>query len=132
MRARVTVVDQTTYQSDEVMLPLSDQPYSFSVTSDERPYQRVYTVNEDWQPLDTGWVKEPHMLIVRNLPSNRATYPTKEEANEAASAVVDLAVDMVIFGCVPVGESVRMYPITQLFARSRKGTAKISVTAVPK
>lgn len=135
MQARVTVVEQVSYQGD-TDLAFSQPPFTRMVSS-EQPYQRVVTIGEEWVPLDLGWVKEPGMVLVANKAPVRQTYPTPEEAKVAGNAVVELTFNIAGTHSIPnieilVGEDTRICPLAPIMVRCRSGRAQIVVTAIPK
>lgn len=139
VKDRITVVETIYYQ------PFGDQATSVESkfdrildSVDEQPYSRKCKATEEWQSLDTGWVKTCSMLSIENNEGKFAQrIPTPEERDEAKAKVLELAysgeyVDEDTWLILP-GESMRGLPadLSRLLIRCRKGSAKFTVTAFP-
>lgn len=70
MPARITIIEQIVYQADgESPFDVTvNQGYEIRVESEEEPYSRTYRLKpgEDPVDLDSGWVKSPGMLYIKN------------------------------------------------------------------
>jgi hypothetical protein len=135
------VVKETTYWQSRGSNPQSVMTsFTRLVNSEEQPYVRTrLKVSEEWQSLDTGWLKKSSMVIVENLPEVRQTIPTPEQLKAAKGKVLEIAVTddaVVIPLChVQVGESVRLVPpygkTDRFRLRCLSGATSITVTAFP-
>lgn len=148
-RPRLVVADVLYYQ------PAGGAPVSresrFSRWLDDAAGDGVYvrpraTALEEWQPLDTGWVRECAQLLLENLEGKfTQLVPTQEEREAAARLVIQLGIGpepgtedpwITAFAEVPPGESCRLRPCggpgTGYYVRCPVGPAKYAVTLVPR
>lgn len=111
-------------------LKTKDQPYG----------PRRLTVGPEWQPLDTGWVKEPGLILITNeegLPKHVQVNPTPAEAAAAEARVVEVALrteQPVPFARVPFrGECLMFTPIPgrEYLLRCVAREAKVVVLCYP-
>ena len=87
--------------------------------------------------LDTGWIDQPSMLVLKNQPEQRTKYPTAEERAEEAERVIEVCFGIMGVQVIPmvdiyVGQDCRFKPTTDVYLRCKKGTAKCLVTAYPR
>ena len=65
--ARMTVVEHVYHQAEDAPAVLTERRWSAWLKTNEQPYgRRDVKVGVAWQPLDTGWVKNPSLLILEN------------------------------------------------------------------
>jgi hypothetical protein len=60
--------------------------------SEDQPYLRQLLVGPEWERLDTGWVKAPGLIHLRNEEEPAPTTPTGEPLPGAEPKVVELGV----------------------------------------
>ncbi len=131
------VVKETTYWQSRGSNPQSvSASFSRLVNSEEQPYIRTrLKVSEEWQPLDTGWLKGTSMVIVENLPEVRQTIPTPEQIKAAKAKILEVGTSDSVFCHVLVGESIRISPpygnVNGLRMRCLSGITSVTVTALP-
>lgn len=83
LRDRITVVDQVTHYSprNNKTYPFESR-YSIELKTVEQPYERsglnAY-VEEEWKPLDLGWIKKASLLILKNEEGKFPRNPTEKE-----------------------------------------------------
>jgi hypothetical protein len=107
--------------------------------SDEQPYERKLKVSKNWLPLEFGWIKEPSLIVVRNLGIARIQgVPTSEQKEAAEAAVLEYAIKLGD-GVVPVAliAPTDCLPLVPLgddvpLVRCRKGEVTCILTAYPK
>lgn len=136
--SQLTVV-QSLYHTSGEFGPTELPPSRFArqLQSSDQPYVRHVTVGEEWTPIDAGWVKDCGMLCVFNREGESlAAIPTQEQAKQIALRVVELAFaadDPECFWLIRPGESFRGEPsgTRSLVVRCRKGSAKVTIAALP-
>ena len=65
-RALLTTVEQVHYtMPGENPLSVTHRSSVF-LTSQEQPYSRKVPLKPEWEPLDTGWITEPGILLLEN------------------------------------------------------------------
>ena len=108
--------------------------------SDEVPYVRPrLRVGEEWQSLDTGYLKTAGMVVIENILEVCKTIPTPEQAMLARAKILEIAVtrlkEIVPFCHVPVGEDHRFTPpmgsVDGFVMRCIKGETRVNITAFP-
>lgn len=147
----LTIV-QNIYHQQEGMQPIHvESRISRKLSSDEQPYVRQLKVGEIWTPLETGWLGECSILVIKNN-EGRFTdkLPTPEQVEEAESKVLEIGFSTrgpsplnpksiepeVIIGALEIlpRESHPIHPIAlwSVYIRSRKGETRYSVTIIPR
>ena len=136
--SRLTVVEQVYYQREDSDLQCTENGFSRDLDTDEQQYVRgPMGVGEKWEKLDTGWVEEVAMIVVRNNEGEGLKLqPTEEEKEESAKKIIELSLDSDIRGgvwLVPPGESFRGYPSNSsiVYIRCQYGETKFTITAIP-
>ena len=135
INARMTVQDMLYYAGgwgDPVDLQSN---FSVPIEGDLDPYLRPnITVRDKWMPLDTGWVKEVRMLMVKHW--DRATEASEESFNQTVVEVGVAVESMVVtIAYININESVRFQPkdAGQLRLRCVNGSmAHCTVLAIPR
>lgn len=135
--ARLTVVEQLSYEQQNGKHPQVRSAYSRSIGSDEEVYQRSLPVTPAWAPVDTGWVSSPGMIhLVNEEGKNLTVIPTREERAAIDSRIIEVKVDGAddshVFLLWP-GESMRVYPGPglKLVARCPAGPARCALSIFP-
>ncbi len=136
IKNRITVVETVYHQV------MGDQPdclesrFTREVESQEQPYRRNCKVGEEWQALDTGWLDEVSMLVIRNEEgTNLQVHPTEEQKADLAKKVLLLSsTDSSTNWLILPGESFRGVPSTvkNLEVRSQSGTIRFILYATPR
>ena len=136
---RLTVIEKCYHQVyGESAKALPKSTYTrFLEGSEQETYQRTYKVGEEWTSLDTGWIENASMVILKNLEGTKwTTVPSEEELEEVAKKVV--RVSYKVSGdkhwIIEPGESMRGTPshVQDLVLRCEKGEARITICLVPK
>ena len=66
MKQRLTVVGSI-YCQEPGEQPVSQELlFVRELASAEQPWQRRTRIGEDWQPLETGWIDDPGMVVLAN------------------------------------------------------------------
>lgn len=122
---RLTVVETVYYQPGERGVEESvESRYSVLLTKDDQPYKRRLKIEkgEQWNPLDTAWIREISLLHVTN-----------EEKPETKIQLEIAFLNNDMFPCLllPPRESFRIRPGRSMFIRSPQGDAWITITAFP-
>ncbi len=129
--------------------PLSSDPptvttsrYSVELQSTEQPYYRTHVIEEEWKPLDYGWLKG---LPIRQIYiHNRAgvqlqVIPTEEEQEYIAKQRLLIGIlpqgaetPLPVLSLSP-GETMRVQPLAEspLYLRSALGSIPITSFVIP-
>jgi hypothetical protein len=153
----ITVVGNVYYQQGPEQPTSVESRYSFTVNTEEQPYQRIrLKVTEEWRPMESGWVQPQQcsLMLLQNLGGGPfSTNPTEEEAKEEAERVVEIGfmapvtvdrnrdmhspklpkqIPTALFQILP-GTDCRISPtdLSVLYLRCRKGETKINLTLYP-
>lgn len=137
-KALLTVV-QSYYHQQEGMQPTQiEARYTRELKTDEQPYVRHFKVGETWDKLDTGWLTDCSLLIVKNN-EGRFTdrIPTPAQLQEALARVVEIGL-----GIGPVSPCLLVHPneshplhvvsLDEVWLRCANGEARVSVMAFPR
>lgn len=124
VHGRIVAVKTLTHE-EPYGKPVSVQSrYARLCDTNEQPWERRFSVGEDWQPLDCGWLEGGcSRLVLANKPGRRQNLPTKEERDADAARVVELA----LFAAPPEDPNRTMHspprpdPVTAPFAAVRPG-----------
>lgn len=129
-KPRITVVETVSFQEPGEQPISSRQSFVAYCEGSDAAYVRPHMmIGEEWTPLDTGWIKDPGMVLVVNLEGHfTQVIPTQAERDEAELRVLEVGK----FACVPPREDLRIRPTKPMFLRSRHGQIKIAVTVYPK
>jgi hypothetical protein len=148
-KPRLTIVECVYYQAPFEDCISAENRYDSAVEADEQPYIRKIKVGEQWQPIDSGWIMTPGLLLIKNEPIRFAVQPTQEQRAEAASKVVEVSVcleekgrtqhsppkglPMTVTTLLP-GESLRMRPaeFSTLRLRCTGGEASCLIHLFPR
>lgn len=138
LKARFVVVDKLYYEMPNTEPIVVDSGFARWLETDEQPYIRRFTVGEQWQAVNTGWLEETSMLLIENNEERFTVNPTSEEKTEAAQKVIEIAFPAgkewtEASWLILPGESLRGTPanIKNLWLRCRKGKAKCTITLIP-
>ena len=134
--SRVTVVERIYHQNGIGPIYTIDTATSFQLTSNEQVYYRNLLVEEEWIPLDLGWIEKPFFIVIQNLEGKGLrTYPTDEEKVQIEAKVIELSLaephtHPVL---IPPGDSLKIKLQDPKSARIRcqKGNAIYTITAIP-
>lgn len=67
MVAQLTLLETVYFQQpNEDAIAVSPDPYSVELDTEEQPYIRRYSVEEDPIEVDYGWVAKPGMIFIKN------------------------------------------------------------------
>lgn len=134
---RLTVVEQVYYQAfGEDAYQITSQ-FSYSLESrDEQVYSKRNKVGESWEPIDLGWLDDCSVLIIENNEGTfNQTVPTEFQTTEALKKILEVRHkdDKHAWLILPT-TSVRFHPsdAKNLVIRSKFGTAKFTINAIPK
>jgi hypothetical protein len=140
-KSRVGVVETVYYQLPKEQPTSVQTRYFREVDSIDQAYVRSLVATEEWSPLvpESCWVKEPSLLIVKNLEGLKTftVYPTEKQKREALAKVLDVGVmhldgvTLLPFAAIATGESMRLQPTGMLVIRSRSGDARFSLYILP-
>lgn len=141
-RCHLTIIDTIVHQlADENAIPV-DSRYTRWLTTDEQHCSRIKKIGESWEPLDTGWIEDCGMLMIKNKEGGRKLVnPSIEEQEKEKTKVVEVATTVFItgkmveipFAMILPGESLRLQPVNleSYRIRCRSGECRISVDAFP-
>ena len=136
---RLTVIEKCYYQVyGESAKALPKSIYTrFLKSSEQEAYQRTYKIGEEWGNLDTGWIEDASMVIIKNLEGTKwTTIPSEKEREEVAKKVVRISYEASDdkHWVLEPGESMRGTPshVQDLVLRCEKGEARITICIVPK
>ena len=145
------VVVESLYHCGEVGTPTNhDTRFNRILATDEQPYSRIgIQLTEQWQPLQTGWLKDASMLVLTNLKAERRTLTAKGVPNPVQALLPDktgwVEVGLAFTGLndeiacqlpfahLPPGETLRFSPtnLNQLLLRCAHGTARCNLLLLP-
>ena len=130
----VTVVETVYYQRGAEPGLIAEARFSRMVVTDEQPYCRRFCADEEWRPLDLGWLADPGLLVLENREGRFQANPSAEERAEVESRVLELAVGGVPFLAVRPGETARFEPVAAagLQVRCRRGRAQAYLVVLPR
>ena len=135
MVQRITIVDSVYYEAQGAEPLQIKSGYSRMVVSDEQPYMRTLKVSQEYQILDSGWIKECGLLVIKNEEgSNPQKIPTVAEKEAIKGRIVELCDDhSKLCWLVHPGESLRACPISLVGLKLRclSETAKVTLAVFP-
>lgn len=140
LKHRLTVV-QTVYHQLPGQQPKSyESRFDRELETHEQPYERHTSVEEEWQPLDVGWLKDVGvgMLVISNDEGNfNVVNPSKEEKEAVAKKILEISYEEIHYGntwLIYPRESMRACPtlLMPLFIRCQSGNCKYTLQAFPK
>lgn len=128
-KARVTYWGNVSYQHpDPAREPTTVEiRYSHEIDSLEQVYVRHLTVDLSWEGVDTGWVDDPSLVVVKNTePAGSGKELMLSFSRRADGTMGDIL--------LPPGKAFVYIPLhTELYISGRAGeTVNYSVTAIPK
>lgn len=137
--SRITVVETVYHQTVPDQPTALESRFSRFLASDEQVYVRRLTVGEDWQRLDTGWLKVASLLLVSNDEGRgQQVQPTDQERADIAARVIEVAHGeyrsaILPDWLIPPGESLRGCPASlgNIWLRCRQGVARCTVVLFP-
>jgi len=136
-KARIGVVETVYYQLPREQPTSVDTRYFREVDSIEQAYVRSLVATEEWMPLvpESSWVKEPSLLIVKNLEGLKTfmVYPTERQKREALAKVLEIGFEKMACITIATGESCRFQPTSSggMYIRSLSGDARFSLYLLP-
>lgn len=101
----------------------------------DQVYQRRYKVGLDWEPLDTGWIKEARYFWVENLGAPRGNLqPTPEEVEEASRQLIEISFRKEPDWVIHPKDSVRLCTphLSGVEIRAREKPTMILITLIPR
>ena len=137
-KPRIVVVENVYHQCPGRDPVGADTATSRSCESDEQPWVRHTRIGSDWTPLDTGFVTDPFLILVKNAAPTFRTNPTESERIESERRVIEVGIESPIgtvlpFTAVRPGDSIRLYPLdgAKYSLRSRLGFTQVTINAFP-
>lgn len=137
LNSQLTVLEKIYYQTDGEQPSDTSCSFSRRISTEEQAYQRVMVVGTEWKDLDTGWIENPSMIYIRNLPHVWQFNPTPTERKEQSLKVL-LVTFLQLQGMndppcfrIPPGESLRLCTPDKLIFRSEYGQLKAAINAFP-
>lgn len=92
-RPRVTVAGSVYHQIPGETPLQADIRYARWLDSDQDPYSRTrMPVGEQWQPIESGWIEKPGMIIVTNRRDQPGMTPTATEREAAEARVIEVGI----------------------------------------
>jgi hypothetical protein len=142
-RCRLTVVENVYHQPPGSDAMAVTSTYARWLDSDEQPHQRKTRIGESWQPIETGWVPEPGLILIENKGHHFQVNPTDRQRKEADAKILligvhsapgDAASFVIPFVEIAPGESLRISPreIQRWAIRCASGFVQTTITAFPK
>jgi hypothetical protein len=137
---RVTVVQHVYHQSPD------DQPFAVTtgfnryLATKEQAYQRKTKVGTDWESLDTGWLNQASLLLIKNEEGKFTQQtPSEEEREESQRKVIEVACGPNLPAnhepdwLVLPQEEIRVTPadLSRIRIRCQYGIAYFTVTLIP-
>jgi hypothetical protein len=144
--SRLTVVEQIYHENESGPRAIPTVPFTRTIDSEEETYGRNFKVSEDWQEIDTGWVKDSvgHVYL-RNAEDFRGpNQPTEEELEALQSRPIIVGIVAANrelssacveeFAELSPRESMRLFPrnFGRYRIRSAGGTVRAYVAITPK
>jgi hypothetical protein len=116
--ARLTVVEHVYHQPEDAPAMVSESRWSAWLKTDEQPYgRREVKVGVAWQSLDTGWVKNPSLVVVENTGKEMLTLGVGDPPMP--------------FAWIDPGRSARFTPSCPLAIDCPDGETTYSITVFP-
>jgi hypothetical protein len=132
--SRLVVSEKAYFQPyAEPAVDLSSEPFSRWLSTDEQPFQRKQKANEEWRPLELGWVETAGMVLLENERTRFQVQPSEAQATEAKEKIVEVKQGEAVFAIIRPGESCRFEPTDpkNLSLRCRSGECRVNVTILP-
>jgi hypothetical protein len=136
--SRLAIVETLYYQQEDAQPISHDHRFSKPISSSEQAYLRLTFVGEEWQKVDTGWVKECSVIIIKNESGKFSKIPTEDKKEAESKKVLEISIvphSSPAFACIiiPPQESARFTPkeISCLKIRCAKGESRYTIIAVP-
>lgn len=116
-RPRFVIQERIYWQVDGQTSELAGKPYSRWLKSDDQPYKRSLPVgSEEWTPVETGWVKEIGLLVLRN---------------QDEKETITVSLNGVLCWLFP-NESMRLVPKTGVILQAiATGKCRVEVICIP-
>lgn len=136
MKGHITIVEQIVHYVEQQQPQGEQFAFARACDTDEQIYVRRYSINDEWQNIDVGWMgAHPGMVHIEHEIKHPDKNPTAEEKAELALPIL---VGISDGGVVPVlkirpGETARFEPcdLAGMFIRSIKGERKIVLRLYP-
>lgn len=137
MKSRLSVLNTVYHQ------PAGEQPmavvgnYCRWLESDEQPFSRRLRIGEEWQAIETGWIRHAGLVVLKNDEGVfDQVQPTEQERMDAQAKVLEVSCSSgppEAQWLVRPGESLPATPAStmRLQIRCRQGQARCTVTAFP-
>jgi hypothetical protein len=133
---RLTVVQSFYHSVVGEEATRADGGFSRFLKTSEQCYTRWLKVAEEWIPLDTGWVTEVGLVVIKNVNTKfTQRQPTEEQKAEAAKKVLEVSYtkDSNRSFLIPPGECYPFYPSSpgELFLRCQHGQTRFDLWVYP-
>lgn len=132
---RLTVVNMLHYQQPGMDILSIDAGYSYFVKNNEQAYQRITFAQEQWQPLETGWISKASQVVIQNkyVVETRRTLTTEEAAEAAKHVIMVRFKDTEDWFEIAPKESMRFKPsnLNSLEVKSGHGMTKFICLIIP-
>jgi hypothetical protein len=143
MKPQWGLVEMLFHQGSDGQVHPVETRLAKELESDEQMWIRVSRVGPEWTKLETGWIEECTMLLIRNDEGGFQRMPTKEEKDEMAQQVIFVGQppiggdkqNVVLSWFIRPGESLRGSPVDlrHLFIRSGSGKPiRYTLALIPK
>jgi len=141
--AKPDIKDSLTVVETIYHRPIAEEPsaidnrYCRELDTKEQPYgPRKFTIENEWQSLDTGWLKENvGMFVLTNEEGRKLSVnPSEEEKKETSAHILEVGfMGSSDVWLVPPKESFRGYPkdVTRVRVRCQQGQAKCKLFVIP-
>lgn len=111
IKNRITVVETIYHQEFGENPVMVASRYSRELESYDQPYERKLVATPTWEPLETGWIKECGLMIIKNREEcSRMVIPTEEEKEELAKKMLEVSYGDRDGWLIPPGETMKAYP----------------------
>lgn len=131
--ARIAVVEHFYHQQSGQQPEDVTTKFGRDLKNDEQFYRRRFSVKEEWQAIETGWITECALMLLENEAPKFLSVPTPEAKELEFSKIVELRIGDAMIARIRPGESMRMEPIQKLdqfYLRSQVGRAFCNLTLV--
>lgn len=111
-----------------------DHRFSDRLATSEQSYNRIIKVGEQWQSVDTAWVKELSFLVLVNNKPKYLSNPSEEQKAEDAKKIVELGYPGTPPWIIRPGRPFVAEPseLQDCKIRCQQGIAEVTVSAIPR
>ena len=146
---RIGVVEMFYHEVADQVIRSIESRFFRVLKTDEQYYTHACKADGHWRPLELGWLQECGMLVITNEPTKFNAIPTKEQKEEAASKILEIAIapaeetgrtmlspakpQPVACFIIHPGESMRVTPVDvrQIRVRCRNGETRFTPVVFP-